>query len=174
MLNYRLSILSAQTSKILYFMCQINLLLIIISYSINDKKNKLVSIIIIFHLFYQLSKINSIFLIIDLFALIVSPLCIEYLSKKTNDISQSMKNDKTINLSLLFLLVLVIFLIQLYGIYNYNKILGYFNINQYEYDDDDVNDSMYNDLNENNNQKKKIDIEYLIINGIYSLLNIKQ
>jgi hypothetical protein len=93
-------------------MCQINLLLVIISYSINDKKNKLVSIIIIFHLFYQLSKINSIFLIIDLIALNVSPLCFEYLSKKTNDFSQSMKNDKTINLSLLFFLVLVIFLKQ--------------------------------------------------------------
>jgi hypothetical protein len=173
-LNCRLSILSVETSKILYFMCQINLLLVIISYSINDKKNKLVSIIIIFHLFYQLSKINSIFLIIDLIALIISPFCIEYLSKKTNDISQSMKSDKTINLSLLFLLVLVIFLLQLYGIYNYNKILSYFNINQNEYDD--ISDFMYNDLseNENKNQRKKIDIEYQIINGIYSLLKIKQ
>jgi len=170
MLNCRLAILSLQTSKILYFMCQINLLLVIISYSTSDKKNKLISIIIIFHLFYQLSKINSIFLIIDLLSLIISPLCIEYLSKKTNDISQSMKNDKTINLSLLFLLVLVIFLLQLYGIYNYNKILNYFNINQNEYEG--INDFMYNDLNEN--QRKKIDIEYLIINGIYSLLKIKQ
>jgi hypothetical protein len=173
-LNCRLSILSVETTKILYFMCQINLLLVIISYSINDKKNKLVSIIIIFHLFYQLSKINSIFLIIDLIALIISPFCIEYLSKKTNDISQSMKSDKTINLSLLFLLVLVIFLLQLYGIYNYNKILSYFNINQNEYDD--ISDFMYNDLseNENKNQRKKKDIEYQIINGIYSLLKIKQ
>ena len=171
-LNCRLSILSIETTKILYFMCQINLLLVIISYSINDKKNKLVSIIIIFHLFYQLSKINSIFLIIDLIALIISPFCIEYLSKKTNDISQSMKKDKTINLSLLFLLVLVIFLLQLYGIYNYNIILNYFNINQNEYDE--INDFMNNDLNENKNQRKKIDIEYLIINGIYSLLKIKQ
>ena len=170
MLNCRLAILSLQTSKILYFMCQINLLLVIISYSTSDKKNKLISIIIIFHLFYQLSKINSIFLIIDLLSLIISPLCIEYLSKKTNDISQSMKNDKTINLSLLFLLVLVIFLLQLYGIYNYNKILNYFNINQNEYEG--INDFMYNDLNEN--QRKKIDIEYLIINDIYSLLKIKQ
>ena len=173
MLNCRLSILSRQTSKIIYFMCQINLLLVIISYSINDKKNRLVSIIIIFHLFYQLSKINSIFLIIDLIALIISPLCIEYLSKKTNDISQSMKIDKTINLSLLFLLVLVIFLVQLYGIYNYNKIISYFNIRQNEYEDE-INDFMYSDLNENKNQRKTIDIEYIIINGIYSLLKIKQ
>jgi hypothetical protein len=172
-LNCRLSILSVQTSKILYFMCQINLLLVIISYSISDKKNRLVSIIIIFHLFYQLSRINSIFLIIDLIALIISPLCIEYLSKKTSDISQSMKLDKTINLSLLFLFAIVIFLLQLYGIYNYNKILRYFNINQNEYDDD-INDFMYNDLNENKNQRKTIDIEYQIINGIYSLLKIKQ
>ena len=37
-LNCRLSILSVETSKILYSMCQINLLLVIISYSINDKK----------------------------------------------------------------------------------------------------------------------------------------
>ena len=173
-LNCRLSILSVETSKILYFMCQINLLLVIISYSINDKKNKLVSIIIIFHLFYQLSKINSIFVIIDLIALVISPFCIEYLAKNINDISQSMKNDKTINLSLLFLLVLVIFLLQLYGIYNYNLIFSYFNINQNEYEYDDFNDFMYNDLNENHNQKKKIGIEYLIINGIYSLLKIKQ
>ena len=172
-LNCRLSILSVETSKILYFMCQINLLLVIISYSISDKKNRLVSIIIIFHLFYQLSRINSIFLIIDLIALIISPLCIEYLSKKTSDISQSMKLDKTINLSLLFLFAIIIFLLQLYGIYNYNKILRYFNINQNEYDDD-INDFMYNDLNENKNQRKTIDIEYQIINGIYSLLKIKQ
>lgn len=171
-LNCRLSILSAQTFKVLYFMCQINLLLVIISYSINDKKNKLVSIILIFHLLYHLSKINSIFLIIDLISLIISPICIEYLSKKTNDISQSMKSDKTTNLSLLFLLVLVIFLLQLYGIYNYNKILSYFNIFQNEYDGS--NDFTYNDFNENKNQRTKIDIEYLIINGIYSLLKIKQ
>ena len=111
-------------------------------------------------------------MIIDLIALIISPFCIEYLSKKTNDISQSMKKDKTINLSLLFLLVLVIFLLQLYGIYNYNIILNYFNINQNEYDE--INDFMNNDLNDNKNQRKKIDIEYLIINGIYSLLKIKQ
>lgn len=84
-----------------------------------------------------------------------------------------MKLDKTINLSLLFLFAIVIFLLQLYGIYNYNKILRYFNINQNEYDDD-INDFMYNDLNENKNQRKTIDIEYQIINGIYSLLKIKQ
>lgn len=65
-----------------------------------------------------------------------------------------MKLDKTINLSLLFLFAIVIFLLQLYGIYNYNKILRYFNINQNEYDDD-INDFMYNDLNENKIKEKQ-------------------
>ena len=172
----RLLLLSLSTFKILYFLCQINLLLLIIFYSINDKKNKFISIILVFHLIFELSKINSFFLTIDLISLIFTPMIKDYcFSKKNNNDNKMVQNDKKveqkkINLSLiLFLFILIVFSLQLYGFHNFRKILNYFNFN---FSDDEKSISL--DLKDNKDKKNKNPIEYYIINEIYSFLKINE
>ena len=172
----RLLLLSLSTFKILYFLCQINLLLLIIFYSINDKKNKFISIILVFHLIFELSKINSFFLTIDLISLIFTPMIKDYcFSKKNNNDTKMVQNDKKveqkkINLSLiLFLFILIVFSLQLYGFHNFRKILNYFNFN---FSDDEKSISL--DLKDNKDKKNKNPIEYYIINEIYSFLKINE
>ena len=170
----RLILLSLSTFKILYFLSQINLLLLIIFYSINDKKNKFISIILIFHLIFELSKINSFFLTIDLISLIFTPMIKDYcFSKKSNNDIKMVKNEKKveqkkINLSLiLFLFILIVFSLQLYGFHNVRKILNYFNVG---FSDDEKNISA--NLKYNKDKKNNISIENYIINEIFSFLKI--
>ena len=112
---------------------------------------------------------------IDLISLIFSPIIKDYLSKKFNNSSKNINNErkgelnKAYNLSLLlFLFILIIFSLQLYGVHKYQKILNYFitilNKNNNENIDDELD----------SNKRKKIPIEYYIINKIISLLRIKE
>ena len=159
--------------------CQINLLLLLIFYSINtNKKNKFISIIIVFHLFFELSQINSFLLAIDIIALIFSPIFKEYLSKQISNISKDVKNvkngeqDYRCHLSfILFLFILIIFALQLYGIHNYNKILKYFNLNITNFKSVEKGND---DLDVINDRRKRIPIEFYIINEIISFLKIKE
>ena len=175
MLTLKLLLFSESTSVILYFICQINLLLLIILYSFNNKKNKFINIILVFHLFFQLSQINFFFMTIDLISLIFSPIIKDYLSKKFNTSSKNIKNErkgelnKAYNLSLLlFLFILIIFSLQLYGVHKYQKILNYFIIILNKNNNENIDDEL------DSNKRKKIPIEYYIINKIISLLRIKE
>ena len=163
----RLLLLSISTSRILHFLCQINLFILISFYSIDKKKNKFITIIIAFHLVFELSKINSFFLAIDLIALILTPQSKEFVLK--NNTTSKDKKEKfeellnRCNISLLFaLFILLLFSLQIFGIYNYNKTLNYFHFNNIE------------ELKNNNDNEKRTPIEYYIINEIYSLLQIKK
>ena len=179
MFTLRFLLLSLSYSIILYLICQINLLLLLIFYSINtNKKNKFISTIIVFHLFFELSQINSFLLAIDIIALIFSPIFKEYLSKQISNISKDVKNvkngeqDYRCHLSfILFLFILIIFALQLYGIHNYNKILKYFNLNITNFKSVEKGND---DLDVINDRRKRIPIEFYIINEIISFLKIKE
>ena len=174
----RLLLLSFTTLKILYFMCQLNILVLIICYSLNDKKNKFISIIIVFHLIFELSKINTFFLVLDLLSLIFSPMFKDYyFAKKENNDLKMVKNEKKnerqkkINISLVFFLFLLfVFSLQLYGFHNFSKNLNNFIVHIRRYE------NIINlDIKENKDKtKNKISIEYFIINEIYSFLKIKE
>ena len=167
----RILLLSLSGLTIIYCICQFNLLLLIISYSINNNKNKIISLIVTFYLIFNLTKVNSFFLIINLISYILSPIIKEFIIKNKN-ISNNNKNEKKNEqkksyLSLLFyLLIFTIFFLQLYGIYNYDKVLNYFNVNIMNVNSQNI----LAELKKNNNNKKKIPIEYYFINEIYSFL----
>ena len=166
----RILLLSLSTSKILFFICQINLLFLIITYSINNNKNKIISLIIIFYLLFNLSKVDSFFLILDLILLIISPNFKDYFIKNNNITKNNNNNEKKDEqkklLLLLFLFIFIILSWQLYGFCNYNNILNYCNINLFN----NITKNILDVLKKNNNKKKKISIEYYIINEIYSFL----
>jgi hypothetical protein len=167
----RLLLLSFTTIKIWCFLCQMNILVLIICYSLNDKKNKFISIIIVFHLIFELSKINTFYLVLDIISLVFSPMFKDYyFSKKDNNDLQLVKNgekQKKINLSFLFFLFLLfMFSLQLYGFQNFSNILNNFIINVRG------NEKIITvDLKDNKDKaKNRMYIEYYIINEIYSFL----
>ena len=174
----RLLSLSLPISRLLHFLCQIHLFVLVSVYSIDKKKNKFITIIIAFHLLFGLSKINSFFLAIDLIALIISPHSKEFFSRKNNELKDKKEKFEEIlkkcNISLIFaLFIFTLFALQLFGLYNYNKTLNLFslyfnNINAENIACEPKNNS---DIADNG---KRIPIEYYIINEIYSLLKIKK
>ena len=166
----RILLLSLSSLTILYFICQLNLLLLIISYSINKYKNKIISLIVAFYLLFNLTKINFFFLIIDLISYAISPFVKEFIIKKSKNIpnnkNENKKESKKNYLSLLFyLIIFTIFSLQLYGIYNYDKILNFFNVNIMNVSGQNIEDEL-----KKNNNKNKIPIEYYFINAIFSFL----
>jgi hypothetical protein len=171
----RLLLLSFTTIKIWCFLCQMNILVLIVCYSLNDKKNKFISIIIVFHLIFELSKINTFYLVLDIISLVFSPMFKDYyFSKKDNNDLQLVKNgekQKKINLSFLFFLFLLfMFSLQLYGFQNFSNILNNFIINVRG------NEKIITvDLKDNKDKaKNRMYIEYYIINEICSFLQIKR
>ena len=176
-LSIRLLLLSKLSLTIVYFICNLDLLLLIISYSINDKKNKFISITMALYIFSQFPYLNSFFLSIDLIILIFFPIIKEYLLKKYNVVTKDIKNIKKgdkvkkSNLSLIFFLfILILFFFQLYGIHNYNKILKFLNLNL-----DNTNAENINSIfNKDKEGRQLVPIEYYIIYKIMTFLKIKK
>ena len=177
--SLRLLVLSGSYLTVLHYICHFNLLLLIIGYSINDKKNKFISVILVLCLIFELPNLNSFFLPIDLITLIFFPIIKEYLLKKYINITKgisTIKNreiNKKCNSSLILVIfLLILFSLQLYGISNYNIISKHFKLN--------ININITNAKNKNNNLNKKKDgptiipIEYYIIYEIISFLKIKK
>ena len=133
--SLRLLNLSASSLTVVYYISHFYLLLLLIGYSVNDKKNKFISVTFVLYLIIELPLLNSFFLIIDLITLIFFPIIKEYLLKKYINISKginTVKNreiNKKCNLSLILVIfLLILFLLQLYGISSYNKISKYFKL----------------------------------------------
>lgn len=175
--SLRLLILSASSLIVLYYMCHFNLLLLIIGYSINDKKNKFISVTLVLYLIIELRNLNSFFLTINLITLIFFPIIKEYLLKKYINITKginTIKNreiNKKCNLSLILVIfLLILFSLQLYGISNYNIISKYFKLNMNNTNDKNKNKN----LNKKKDGSKVVPIEYYIIYEIISFLKIKK
>ena len=175
--SLRLLVLSGSYLTVLHYICHFNLLLLIIGYSINDKKNKFISVILVLCLIFELPNLNSFFLPIDLITLIFFPIIKEYLLKKYINIAKginSIKNreiNNKCNLSLILVIfLLILFLLQLYGISSYNKISKYF-----RHDMNNINaKNKNNNLNKKKDGKKVVPFEYYIIYEIISFLKIKK
>ena len=171
----RLLLLSLSILKIIYFICQINLLLIIIYYSTDKRKNKFISIIMTFYILFNLTNVNFFFMALDLLSLFLSPIVKDYLIKKknnNNDASKDKKEEKTkFNFSLIFFLfILVMFIFQLYGICNYKKIINVF----YENYSNKNHEDIIFDVRHNKVKRRKTSIEYYFINEIFAFLHIKK
>ena len=172
-------------SMTLYIINHISLYLLVTYYSIDAKKNLLITIIILSHLLIEFCRYNSYFIILDVISLIFSPIIKNCRKNKTNmqeELNSFEGEDQTItknkkmksiskNYSLLFSLPLLIFFLVQLGFQNYFSCITDFymklktlmtDLKIIPHDHEDADIKSYN---ENENQ-----IEYNIISGIIKWL----
>ena len=172
-------------SMILYLINHICLYLLITYYSIDAKKNILITIIILFHLLIEFCRYNSYFIILDDISLIFSPLLKNCRKNKTNaqeelikfeETNQELTKNKKMksiskNYTLLFSLPLLVFFLVQLGFQNYFSFITDFYL-KFKALVADLkiipNDHENTDLKDNNESENQI--EYNIISGIIKWL----
>ena len=161
----RLIILTNNNSDLLNYLAHINVYILLAYYCFINKRNYFLSIILLIHLSVAHANLKSNFILFDIISVLVFLLFKNLNSKKKYKIDKY--EDQSSNLSLIFLLSLMIFfLLQLYGISKlcslfqdlYNKIINFYN---------EMSLLTYGGNKEN---KRKHPIEYYIITDLINWL----
>ena len=164
----RLIILTNNNSIVLNYLAHINVSILLVYYCFFNKRNYFLSIILLIHLIVAYSNLKSYFIIFDIISVLVFLLVKNMKNKKKYKIDKY--EDQNSNLSLIFLLsLLVFFLVQLYGINKLycliqdtlNKITNFFN---------DISLMM---TYGGNKEKKGQPIEYYIITDLINWIHQK-
>ena len=161
----RLIILTNNNSDLLNYLAHINVYILLAYYCFINKRNYFLSIILLTHLSVAHANLKSNFILFDIISVLVFLLFKNLNSKKKYKIDKY--EDQSSNLSLIFLLSLMIFfLLQLYGISKlcslfqeiYSKIINFYN---------EMSLLTYGANSEN---KRKHPIEYYIITDLINWL----
>ena len=128
-LSLRLITIPFSRSKILYIIFEISALILIINYSINIHRNKIMDFVIIIYLICNYVKINRFFVTIDIIFLFISPKIKEYLIdlknklfiKNSNNFEENEFRNKLTIIS--FVAIFAMLLMQVYIFQNLERVL---------------------------------------------------
>ena len=131
-LSLRLIIIPFSTSKLLYFVFEISIIILMINYSANAHRNKIMDLVIIICLLFNYSKINIFFFSLDIIALIATPRIKNYIDMiikkyftKNSKISSYEENEFKYKLSLLlFIFIFLLLIVQIYIFQNIEQFFG--------------------------------------------------